>query len=156
MNNRRAMFAGSFDPPTFGHFDIIERASKIFDKLFVVIAVNPDKQYMFNSSIRREMLSEMTVNIENVEVCTWDGFSVEFASQHDVGIMVRGIRSSNDFEYEYTMANTNRNLLPDIETVLIPADPRYNDISSSKIKQKLMKGEDVTDLVPPVVLRQLT
>lgn len=156
MNCRRAMFAGSFDPPTYGHLDIINRAAKIFDKLFVVIAINPDKQYMFNSSNRREMLTELTDDIPNVEVCTWDGFSVEFAAQHDVGVMVRGIRTSYDFDYEYSMANTNRNLLPEIETILIPADPRYFDISSSKIKQKMKEGEDITNLVPPVVLRRLT
>lgn len=156
MNSSRAMFAGSFDPPTLGHLDIIRRAAVIFDKLFVVIAVNPDKHYMFTPSDRREMLNEMTSDFENVEVCTWDGYSVEFASQHNVGVMVRGIRTKEDFEYEYGMANTNRKLLPDIETILIPADPRYFDISSSKIKHKLSKGEDVKSLVPPVVLKRLT
>jgi pantetheine-phosphate adenylyltransferase len=156
MNRRRAMFAGSFDPPTLGHLDIIKRSASLFDKLFVVIAVNPDKHYMFTSSERREMLSEMTSDIENVEICTWDGYSVEFASQHNVGVMVRGIRTGDDFDYEYSMANTNRNLLPEIETVLIPADPRYFDISSSKIKQKLKEGEDISSLVPSFVLKRLT
>lgn len=156
MNGRRAMFAGTFDPPTLGHLDIIKRAASIFEKLYIVIAVNPDKTCLFTPGERQDMLYALTENMENIEVCIWNGYSVDFALEHDVGVMVRGIRSVDDFEYEYEMACTNRKLYSGAETILIPADPELCGLSSSRVKEMALGGEDISKYVPESVRLILT
>ena len=100
----KAVFAGSFDPPTYGHLNVIERASKLFDCVDVVISVNPDKKYMFNENERFEMLSEMIKPFSNVELHIWDGLIVKYAEQVGAKVLVRGIRTQNDFLYEFDLA----------------------------------------------------
>ena len=150
------MFAGSFDPPTLGHMDIVKRASVLFDHLHVVIAVNPEKRCLFSVEERRQLLLQLTSSLENVTVHTWGGYSVEFARQNDIGVMIRGMRSENDYNYEYSMACMNRRLLPGIETLIVPAEPQYSEISSSLIKRYAKAGRNIENLVPPEVVLKMT
>ena len=156
MNGTRAVFAGSFDPPTLGHLDIIRRSSALYEKLFIVIAVNPDKTCLLTPQERQSLLCIMTEDIENAEVCIWNGYSVDFAQEHGADVMIRGVRNINDFKYEYDMACTNRILNPFIQTVFFPSLPEFANTSSSLVKEKAAKGEDISKLVPECVRLILT
>lgn len=144
----KAVFAGSFDPPTYGHLNVIQRASKLFDKVDVVISVNPDKKYMFNENERFEMLSEMIKPYENVELHIWDGLIVKYANQVDAKVLVRGIRTQNDFLYEFDLALMNKALDANIETMFIPTDEEFAIVKSSSIKELAKFGGYIGKMVP--------
>ena len=108
----KAVFPGSFDPPTNGHLDIIQRASRLFDDVDVVISVNPAKQYMFSENERLQMLQELLKDYKNVQVHVWEGIIVNYAKEVDAKVLIRGIRSTNDFAYEFELAHMNQNLNP--------------------------------------------
>ncbi|MCQ2586348.1 MAG: pantetheine-phosphate adenylyltransferase [Treponema sp.] len=147
----KAVFAGSFDPPTYGHLNVIERASKLFDCVDVVISVNPDKRYMFNENERFEMLSEMIKPFENVELHIWDGLIVKYAEQVGAKVLVRGIRTQNDFLYEFDLALMNKALDANIETMFIPTDEEFAIVKSSSIKELAKFGGNISKMVPPNV-----
>ena len=147
----KAVFAGSFDPPTNGHLDIIKRASKLFNTIDVVVSVNPDKHYMFTQEERLEMLQKLTAEYKNVSVHIYEGLIVNYAKQVGAKVLVRGVRSSNDFGYEFELAQMNQNLNPEIETVFLQSKERFTIVRSSSIKELAKFGGDISRMVPPVV-----
>lgn len=155
MNTVRAIYPGSFDPPTNGHLDLIARGSKIFDHLVVAVLNNAEKEPLFPSNDRVEMLRETTREFPNVSVETFDGLLVEFARQQRAQAVLRGIRAISDYEYEFQMALMNRRLAPELETVFMMPAEKYSYVSSRLIKQVFHLGGSVEGLVPPVVLERM-
>jgi pantetheine-phosphate adenylyltransferase len=150
-----AMLPGSFDPPTNGHLNLIRRAARLTDRLYVIVAVNRTKSYMFSESERLEMMRELLADVPNVEVVSWDRLVVDFAKQHDVKVMIRGVRALADFEYEFELAMTNRQLYGDLEVVFLPTDPRYFVLRASAIKEMASYGARIEGMVPDSVAERL-
>jgi len=151
VNKGRAVYPGSFDPPTNGHLDLIQRGSKIFEELVVAILRNPDKTPMFSVAERREMLQELTADLSNVRIDTFDGLMVEYAKSIDAMCVLRGIRAISDYEYELQMALMNRKIEPTLETVfMMPAD-KYSYVSSRLVREVAQVGGPVKGLVPEAV-----
>jgi len=151
----RALYPGTFDPPTNGHIDLIQRGAKLFEHLTVAILNNPVKDPLFTVEERVEMLKESTATLANVSVATFDGLMVEFARQQGASAVLRGIRAISDYEYEFQMALMNRRLAPEIETVFLQPAGRYSFVSSRMLKEVFAFGGDVSGLVPPNVLKRL-
>lgn len=151
----RALFPGSFDPPTNGHLNIVHRASAIYDEIEVVIADNPNKRYTFNAEERVEMMTELLDSYENVHVHLWDRLIVEFAEKVDAKIMIRGVRALADFEYEFELSMLNKGLNPNVETIFMPTDPRYFVLRSSAIKEMARLDGDISTMVPDSVAVRL-
>jgi len=151
----KAVFAGSFDPPTNGHLDIVKRASGLFDSLDVVVSVNPEKKYMFSDNERLEMMEELIKPFKNVSVHLYQGLIVNYAKKIDAKVLVRGVRSTNDFGYEFELALMNQNLNPEIETVFLQSKEKYAIVKSSSIKQLAQFGGDISRMVPPLVAEAL-
>ncbi len=151
----KALYPGTFDPPTNGHVDLITRGSKLFGHLTVAVLINRDKNPLFPVEERVEMLKEVTSSIDNVTIATFDGLMVDFARQLGVAAVLRGIRAISDYEYEFQMALMNRRLAPEIETVFLQPAGRYSFISSRMLKEVFSLGGDVTGLVPPNVLKRM-
>lgn len=147
----KAVFAGSFDPPTNGHLDVIERASKYFGVLDVVVSVNPKKHYMFSAQERLNMLLELVKSYKNVEVHICDELIVNYAKKVGADVLVRGIRSAIDFSYEFELAQMNQNLNTEIETIFLPTKEQFAIVKSSSIKELAMFGGDISRMVPPLV-----
>ena len=155
MNKGRAIYPGSFDPPTNGHLDLIQRGAKIFEELVVAILRNSEKTPMFSVSERREMLKELTADLPNVRIDTFDGLMVEYAKSMDAMCVLRGIRAISDYEYELQMALMNRKIEPTLETVfMMPAD-KYSYVSSRLVREVAQVGGPVKGLVPEVVEQKL-
>jgi len=155
LNKGTAIYPGSFDPPTNGHLDLIERGSKIFEELVVAILRNSEKVPMFSVSERLEMLRELTAELPNVRIDTFDGLMVEYAKSLDAMCVLRGIRAISDYEYELQMALMNRKLEPTLETVfMMPAD-KYSYVSSRLVREVAQAGGPVKGLVPEVVEQKL-
>ena len=150
-----ALYPGTFDPPTNGHLDLIERGARLFDHLIVAILSNPVKDPLFTVEERVEMLKESTATLKNVSVATFDGLMVEFARKQGVSAVLRGIRAISDYEYEFQMALMNRRLAPEIETVFLQPAGRYSFVSSRMLKEVFSFGGDVSGLVPPNVLKRM-
>ena len=146
-----AMLPGSFDPPTNGHLNLIQRASDIFDRLFLVIAVNPMKEYLLSGEERLFLMQELLKEQKNVEVHLWDKLVVDFAREKGARVIIRGVRALADFGYEFELAMTNKSLSPEIETIFIPTDPKYFVLRSSAIKELAMFGGNITTMVPKIV-----
>ena len=151
----KALYPGTFDPPTNGHVDLIQRGVKLFGHLTVAVLNNPGKDPLFTVAERVEMLQEAIGALDNVSVATFDGLTVEFARQQGASAILRGIRAISDYEYEFQMALMNRRLAPEIETVFLQPAGRYSFVSSRMIKEVFSFGGDVTGLVPPNVLKRL-
>src|ERR1035438_4468248 len=151
----KALFPGTFDPPTNGHVDLIQRGAKLFGHLAVAALNTPGKNPLFTVAERVEMLEEVTRSLDNVSVATFNGLMVEFARQEGASAVLRGIRAISDYEYEFQMALMNRRLAPEIETVFLQPAGRYSFISSRMLKQVVAFGGDITGLVPPEVLKRL-
>ena len=147
----KAVFAGSFDPPTNGHLDIIQRTSKLFDEIDVLISVNPEKKYMFSEEERLALLTELVKDYKNVQVHIWKGLIVNYAKDNGANVLIRGIRSTNDFAYEFDLAHMNQNLNPGIETLFVPTKEKYAIVKSSSIKELAMFGGDISRMVPKIV-----
>lgn len=155
MNKGRAIYPGSFDPPTNGHLDLIQRGAKIFEELVVAILRNSEKTPMFSVSERLEMLKELTADLPNVRIDTFDGLMVEYAKSIDAMCVLRGIRAISDYEYELQMALMNRKIEPTLETVfMMPAD-KYSYVSSRLVREVAQVGGPVKGLVPEVVEQKL-
>ena len=152
---RKAMFAGSFDPITNGHLDIICRSSKIFDELQIGVLYNPNKKGMFSFEERVELIKKCTSNLNNIKVVSFNGLLVNYCEEHGIDTLVRGVRSGADVEYELQMAHMNKELNPNIETIILPTATKYSFISSSLIKDVLNFDADIKNLVPKVVLEEL-
>ena len=151
----KALYPGTFDPPTNGHVDLIQRGSKLFDHLTVAILVNPVKNPLFTVAERVEMMEEATRPLGNVSVATFDGLTVEFARKIGATAVLRGIRAISDYEHEFQMALMNRRLAPEVETVFLQPAGRYSFVSSRMVKEVFSFGGDVSGLVPANVLKRL-
>ena len=147
----KAVFAGSFDPPTFGHLNIIERAQKLFSEIHVVIAVNKNKSYCFSGEERLEVIQQLVSRWNNVSVHLWDSLIVDYAKKIKADVLIRGVRNDNDFLYEFDLAMMNKSLNPQIETLFLVPDPKFFVLRSSSIKELAAFGGDVSAMVPPVV-----
>ena len=147
---RRAVCPGSFDPVTNGHVDVINRASALYDELVVAVLVNPGKAGFFTVEERMELLRESVAHLPNVRVDSFQGLLVDYCGEHDIPVIVKGLRAVSDFEYELQMAQMNRELAA-IETLFVPTAPQVGHLSSSLVKQIATFGGDVSRLVPKVV-----
>ncbi|NOK05888.1 MULTISPECIES: pantetheine-phosphate adenylyltransferase [Myxococcus] len=145
-----AIYPGSFDPLTNGHLSLIQRSLKMFDRLIVAIAVNPKKTPLFSEDERRTLIRE-AVQDDRVEVDAFHGLLVDYVRRRNAGVIVRGLRAVSDFEYEFQLANMNRKLAPDVETVFMMTGEDYFYISSNLVREVASFGGDVTGLVPPNV-----
>ena len=151
----RAVFPGSFDPPTLGHLNIIERAAAVFDELFVVVAENRQKKYFFSVEERLEMMREIVKPYKNVRYSSWDSLIVDFMKKENIRLLIRGIRGMEDFSHEFELSMMNKALYPHIETLFITTDSRFIVLRSSSIKELASFHGDVSNMVPPVVAEAL-
>lgn len=149
-----ALCPGSFDPPTNGHIDVIERAARYFDSVVVAVIANPSKTALFTASERVELLGEC-LNLKNVEITSFDGLLVDFARDRGVELVVKGLRAVSDFEYELQMAQMNSTLEPGLDTMFVTAKPAWAFLSSSLVKEVARYGGDIGGLVPPPVAKAL-
>ncbi len=145
-----AIYPGSFDPLTNGHLSLIQRSLKMFDRLIVAIAVNPKKTPLFSEEERRTLIRD-AIQDDRVEVDAFHGLLVDYVRRRNVGVIVRGLRAVSDFEFEFQLANMNRKLAPDVETVFMMTGEDYFYISSNLVREVASFGGDVTGLVPPNV-----
>jgi len=152
---RIAVYPGSFDPVTNGHLDVIERASRLFDRVVVAVGRNAGKSALFAPEERVDLLREACAPWGNVEAVSFDGMLVGLARENGASVLIKGLRAVSDFEYEFQMALANRYLAPDIETLFLMTSAEYQFLSSSIVKEIARVGGDVAPLVPPVVARRL-
>ena len=148
---RQALYAGTFDPLTFGHLDVIQRGAQLFERLVVAVADNSRKESLFSVDERVNMLASHTADLDNVEAASFSGLVVDFARDKGMGVLLRGLRTVSDFEYEYQMALTNRALAPDIDTVFVMPSSEWAFLSSSLIKEVVRGGGDASRWMPPDV-----
>lgn len=151
----KAVYPGSFDPPTFGHANVIERASRLFDELHVVIAENIQKSYLFSSQERYKLMEEIVSDYENVYVHVWDRLIVDFARTINAGLLLRGVRAIADFGHEFELSMVNKGLDSSLETLFMPTDPKYFVLRSSMIKELVLNNGDISSMVPAHVERAL-
>jgi len=152
---RAAIYPGSFDPVTFGHLDVIERSSKLVDQLIVGVLNNNTKSPLFSVDERVNMLKEATKGLSNVEIISFSGLLVNFAQSHNIHIIVRRLRAITDFEFELQMAQTNRIINPDIDTIFLTTNLKYAYLSSSNVKEVAMYNGDISKFVPEFVINKV-
>jgi pantetheine-phosphate adenylyltransferase len=150
-----AIYAGTFDPITRGHLSVVERAAALFDRLLVVVAVNPDKAPLFSADERVEMIREVTRPWPNVACASTEGFVVALARARGARYLVRGVRGATDVEAEIALAQLNRDLAPEVETVFVPARAELAEVSSSRLKALAAEGRDISSFCPPQVETRL-
>ncbi|MEZ6143992.1 MAG: pantetheine-phosphate adenylyltransferase [Planctomycetaceae bacterium] len=160
LDPRHAVYAGSFDPMTLGHVDIIKRGARVFDRLTVGIGINPDKQPLFTPEERVELITQILRNLPNVDVVCFEGLTVDFVRQQGAAVMLRGVRTVSDIEAEFTFTLANRTLEPRIETMFMMASEKFSHISSTLIKQIARMGGDATsnslvEFVPKEVIEPM-
>lgn len=146
------IYPGSFDPVTKGHLDVIKRASIIVDKLYVAVLVNNAKAPLFTTEERMDMLRRVTAEIDNVEIVSYQGLTVEMARKYDATVMIRGLRAVTDFEYELQIAQTNRIIAPDIDTIFLTTNLKYAYLSSSIVKEVSFYDGDINKFVPEEIV----
>ena len=146
-----AMYPGTFDPITLGHEDLVRRACRLFDKVVVAVAANPSKEPMFSLDERVELARTVLADFNNVEVTGYEGLTVDFARQHDLQVIVRGLRAISDFEHEFQLANMNRHLTDEVETAFLTPTEKYTYISSSLVREICTLGGDISEFVSPQV-----
>ena len=152
---RSAIYPGSFDPVTNGHLDVIQRAARIFDRVIVAVANNTNKNALFNIEERVVLLKQVCKNIKGVEVDTFDSLVVDYARNQKINVLIRGLRMTSDFDYEFQIALTNRRLAEDVETVFLMPSEHVSFLSSSLLKEVAILNGDISTLVPKPVERAL-
>jgi pantetheine-phosphate adenylyltransferase len=153
--NRTAIYPGTFDPITNGHHDLVRRAAGIFDHVIVAIAANPNKAPMFPLDARVDMARRVLHDLPNVTVVGYSGLTVEFARANKAAVVVRGLRAVSDFEFEFQLANMNRHMVRDIETLFLTPQEQFTFISSSLVREIAVLGGDVREFVHPIVEAEL-
>ncbi len=151
----RAVYPGSFDPVTNGHLDILDRSLSLFSEVVIVVAGSGHKHPIFTPEERVEILREVVKDRKNVRVDLWSGLIMDYARDHQINAVIRGLRAASDFEYEFMMATMNKTIHPKVETVFMMTAQNLYFVSSSMIKELFHYGGDVSPYVPPVVLRRL-
>ena len=149
------VYPGTFDPVTNGHTDLVERAARMFDRVIVALAVNPEKRCAFPIETRVKLARDVLAHIDNVEVCSFDNLLVDFLRQRQARVILRGLRAVSDFEYEFQLASMNRRLAPEIETLFLTPAEQYAYISSSLVREISSLGGDVTPFVHSKVVAAL-
>jgi len=155
VNDRVAIYPGSFDPPTNGHLDIVERSARLFDRVVVGVGRNLAKKTVFTAEERIELMREACAKHRNVEVTSFDGLQVDFAKSVGASFIIRGLRALSDFEFEFEMGNMNHRLAPAIEMVYLMTAPEYLFLSASRVKELVAFGAPVDTYVPPNVAKRL-
>jgi pantetheine-phosphate adenylyltransferase len=155
MTQRIALYPGTFDPITYGHIDVVRRATELFSLVVVLVARNSTKRPMFTDVERAEMIREVFRRHPRVEVDSFNGLLVEYARRRKASVIIRGLRAVSDFEYEFQMALTNRKLAPKIDTVFLVPHEKYTYLNSTIVREVARLGGDVSDFVPPGVRRRL-
>jgi pantetheine-phosphate adenylyltransferase len=150
-----AVYAGTFDPVTLGHLSVLRQAARIFTHVRVLVAVNPAKTTLFSLEERVSMIGTLVAPIPNVSVDGSTGLCVEYARSIGASFLVRGVRGATDAEYETDLAQQNRELAPDVLTVLLPAEPKLSEVSSSELKRRAARGESLDGLCPPPIIARL-
>ncbi len=146
-----AMYPGTFDPITLGHEDLVRRATRLFDRVVVAIAANPSKEPMFSLEERVALSESVLTDLDNVEVMGYSGLTVDFAKDHGLQAIIRGLRAISDFEYEFQLANMNRHLTDEVESVFLTPTETYTYISSSLVREICSMGGDISEFVSPKV-----
>lgn len=155
LKQRRALYPGSFDPVTFGHIDLIDRARQLFDQVYIAVAINEEKKPLFSVEERLKLLKQAAGQKKGVTIDTFEGLIVEYAKRNGIGIIIRGLRATSDFDYEFQMALTNRQLAVEIDTMFLMPSEKHFYISSRLIKEIARLGGDVSRFVPPFVNRAI-
>ena len=156
LNKRVAIYAGTFDPLTRGHEDLVRRAVNLFDLVIVAIAASMAKRPFFTLDERVDMAKEVLSPYPNVEVCSFDGLLMDFLHERGAKVILRGLRAASDFEYEFQMAGMNRNLYPDVETIFLTPSEQYMFISATMVREIAILGGDVSKFVQPAICRRLS
>ncbi len=146
-----AIYPGSFDPITNGHYEVLLRASMLFEKVIVVILTNKEKNPFFSTETRIELIKESVKTVKNIETDSYEGLTVEYATKKNAQVLIRGLRAVSDFEYEMQMAQTNKSLNPDVDTIFLVPSVENNFVSSSIVKEIARFGGDISKLVPEPV-----
>ena len=155
MEKKKALYAGTFDPFTNGHLDIVQRAIKIFDELTILVAVSPTKKPFMSTESRLEVLKKLFAHEPKVKVESWNGLVVDYAKKYHIGSIVRGLRPTGDFEIEFQMASMNRKINQECDTVFLMTSEKLYYISSSLVKEVYHHQGDITAFVPPLVLDEM-
>lgn len=155
MNKRVAVYPGSFDPLTNGHIDIIKRISALYDEIYVAVLINTNKKEFFSIEERVQLIQNEIRDFENVKVASFHGLLVDFCKQNNVGVIIRGLRAVSDYEYEMQIAQMNRSLNKDVETVFLMTNTKYSFLSSSIVKEVARFGGDIKEIVPEKVAEKL-
>jgi pantetheine-phosphate adenylyltransferase len=153
---RLAVYAGSFDPPTLGHLDLIERASALFSDVIVGIGLHPTRSPLFAVEERLDLVARVSAHLPNVTVEAFDGLLIEFCKQKKARVIVRGLRAATDFEYELQIAHANADLSPDVDTIFLPTRTKHGFVSASLVREIASHGGDVSRYAPAVVCQALT
>ena len=151
----KAVFPGSFDPPTLGHLNVIERAAAVFDELLVIVAENRQKNCLFSVEERLDMMKEIVKPIKNISCASWGSLVVEYMKKENIRLLISGIRGIDDFSHEFELSMMNKALYPHIETLFISTEPKYIVLRSSSVKELASFQGDVSHMVPPVVVEAL-
>ncbi len=149
--NKIAVFPGSFDPVTLGHYNIVKRAAVLFDKIIVAIGTNPDKKHLFTIEQRLLFLQQSFAEIDNVMVDTYDGLTIDYCKKVDAKYILRGLRNNSDFDFEKSIAQMNQDIEPEIETVFLVCPPHLTAISSSIVRDIYKNGGHIQQFIPPFV-----
>lgn len=150
-----AIYPGTFDPITNGHIDLVMRASRLFDKVIVAVAINPGKKPAFNLAERVDLAKQTLTGLDNVEVCGFEGLLIDVANQKQAKVIIRGLRAVSDFEHEFQLAGMNRRMRPEIETLFLTPAEQFTYISSSLVREIAALGGDVSEFVAPCVMTAL-
>ena len=150
-----AIYPGTFDPITNGHTDLVKRASKLFDKIIVAVAISPNKTPIFSLDERVSLAKQTLADINNVEVCGFDGLLVDVATQQGAQVIIRGLRAVSDFEHEFQLASMNRKMQPDVETLFLTPAEQYSYISASLVREIAALDGDISEFVAPCVMTAL-
>ena len=154
-NPQLAIYAGSFDPPTYGHLDLVERVSKLFPRVVVAVGVHPIKKPLLSAEERMSLLREIVAPYGNVEVDSFEGLLIDYGQKMGARVIVRGLRAATDFEYELQIAHANSDLRPEIDTVFLPTRTNYGFISASLVREIASHGGDIARYAPPNVVAAL-
>ena len=155
MSRALAVYAGSFDPATLGHLDLIERAAALFDNVIVAIGVHPTKSPLFSADERKSLIVSIASHIPNVVVDSFDGLLIEYCASKNASVIVRGLRVTTDFEYELQIAHANADLRPNIDTIFLPTRTTHGFVSASLVREIASHGGDVSRYAPKVVCEAL-
>ena len=150
-----AAYPGSFDPITNGHLDVIKRSSKLFDKIFIAVLENPRKASLFSTQEKIDTIKDAVKNIDNIEVESFSGLLVDYLKKKNICCVIRGLRAMSDFDYEFQMAVTNKELMPEMETIFIVTDKKYFYLNSTMIKELAKSGSLPSEFVPKIVKKKL-